>query len=92
MSGLGIPGISQVPRTEILRAGAEVAPLMETDVQPVYLVPRRAQEQNQDGSHIAPVTGDENPHLPPPPDYGDESGAAARPSTPHLRRSAIAQS
>ena len=43
-------------------AGTEVASLVQAEVEPVDLVPGRAQERHQNGSDVAAVARNEDPH------------------------------
>jgi hypothetical protein len=53
LAGLGVPDVTSSARADLLRCGAEVAPLIETEIEPVNLVPGCAQERDEDGSDVA---------------------------------------
>ena len=75
LGGLGVPDVARSARADALRCMAEVTPLVETEVQPLNLVPGCAQERDQDGADVATITRNENPHRQPP-DLGEEFGYA----------------
>ena len=62
LARLGVPDVARWPRAEALRRGAEVTPLVQADVEPVDLVPSPAQERDKNGSDVAAITRDEDPH------------------------------
>ena len=66
---------------------AEVASLIQADVEPVDLVPGPAQERDQNGSDVAAVTRDEDPHRQLPRLFGDEIGRGWRHYRTHKHRS-----
>jgi hypothetical protein len=62
--GIGIPDIAGRARPDIHWARAKIATLIQAEVQPIDLVPSRAQDGNHDSSDVAAVTGHQHPHKP----------------------------
>lgn len=62
MSRDDIPDIAGRARADTFRAGAEIAPLVQAEVQPVDLVPGRTQKRHQDSPEVAAITCDEYLH------------------------------
>jgi hypothetical protein len=62
MFRLDIPDVEPGAETGILRSGAEVATLIEAEVETFHRVSGGAQERNKDGSDVAAITCYEDPH------------------------------
>ena len=58
----GLPDVARRPRAGALRRRTEVASLIQPDIKPIDLVSCPAQERNQNGSDVAAITRDEDPH------------------------------
>ena len=68
LAGLRVPHVARRSRTDVIRGRAEVAPLVQAQVEPADLVPRRPQERDKDRTDIAAITRDHDPHRKPTPD------------------------
>ena len=84
LARLGVPDVERRPRADALWPGAEVTSLIKAGIEPVHLVPGTAQERDQNGSDVAAITRNENPHRQLPRLFADEidaGGGATQPTT-----------
>ena len=58
----GVPDVARGPRADVLRAGAEIAPLIQAQVQSVDFVPGRAKDGDEHGPDVATIARNEDPH------------------------------
>ena len=58
----GLPHVNRKAPADVFRSRAEVTSLIQAEVKAVYVVPRPAQEGNENGSDVATITRNKDPH------------------------------